>query len=110
MYLIALHLAGPNTRRPDPDEIVALIQEHTATADRVEHVRARVGSGRIDIAFFLLARESRLARQAARAICERVIDHTVWLTNWELTGEAQPQQSFSPADQHTQRSHHDHDR
>jgi hypothetical protein len=95
VYLIALALTGPDTRRPDPDEIVALIQEHAEPVDQVEHVRVRVQPGRIDIAFFLLAREPRFARQAAQVICRRVLVHTVWLTEWRLTDDSiQRQQSF----------------
>jgi hypothetical protein len=89
-------MAGVTLRSPSAgcasvtnDVVADLIWVHTVPADGLEHVRARVGAGRVDIIFFLRFDTQEGAESSAREICRRVVSSTSIFAGWNYTKEGE---------------------
>jgi hypothetical protein len=75
MHFAALSLISQSSVNIDPEVVVGILWAHATSSDGLQHVRARAGPGRVDVAIFCTAETPtgalnnalRLCRRAARA-------------------------------------------
>ncbi|WP_460494213.1 hypothetical protein [Dactylosporangium cerinum] len=68
----------------DPEVLVGILWAHATSEDGLQHVRARAGPGRVDVAFFLTASTPTDAFGAARRLCQRAISASALLSGTEI--------------------------
>jgi hypothetical protein len=84
--LTTFQLIGPAHARLDPEAVTQQIGSHSLPVDRVEHLRVHCVPGTADIAIFVIAEDPCAADRSARAVCLRTLEHTPWLSDWQLRG------------------------
>ncbi|MEU3465545.1 hypothetical protein ABZ721_37110 [Streptomyces sp. NPDC006733] len=91
--MVAITLcAAPNARRPDVErhQLLDALWATAERGDRLEHVFAQVGSGRIDVVVFVMADNPHQAARAAERIHRRALLRSPVLSGWHITAVRGP--------------------
>jgi hypothetical protein len=86
MHLVSLTIIGPRTsvEVPDEQEVGQLLRQQIRPGDGVEHFLVRAGVGRYSIGMLILSPGYDEAYRTARAVCQRMINQSAPLAQYEL--------------------------
>lgn len=87
MFMVSLTIeatpAAP-LRDVEPARAVASFRRLATSTDRLEHVSARAGPGRLYLGFFCLGPTPEMAAGNARELCRRALDGAPEFAGWRL--------------------------
>jgi hypothetical protein len=89
MQFIAISLISPAAVDIDPEVVVGVLWAHSSSQDGLQHVRARAGPGRVDVAFFLTAETPAAALHTAQQLCRRATNASTLLRGTDIRTFAQ---------------------
>jgi hypothetical protein len=90
MMAMAVVWIAPDTEAIDvePQHVMSLLQRHTQTSDRLQHLRVRAGpdgaSRQLVIFGFVMAHGSKQARDTLRGLAEKAIAAEPQLRHWRV--------------------------
>ncbi|WP_432977014.1 hypothetical protein [Dactylosporangium sp. CA-233914] len=87
MFLVSLTIeatpAAP-LRNVEPDRAVSSFRRLAVAGDRLEHVSARAGPGRLYLGFFCLGTSRENATGNAQELCRRALAGSPEFAGWKL--------------------------
>ena len=84
MQFIAVSLLPPAALDVDHEVVVGILWAHASSEDGLQHVRARAGPGRVDVAFFLTAETPADALNTVQRLCQRATNASALLRGTEI--------------------------